>query len=179
MAAPKDFEALIGRRIVYAFVSLPLEEMFGPVFEAVAKVVTLRGLEAVRSERIHDQTTPSVVATIEQEIRDSRFIIADLTGSHANVLQEVRYASELGKPRILISQEAPEQATFNVQGLNIHPYDVEDLDRLQSLLLTLAVDLSSTEESRFAETPFDGTISAKMGLMDIVSSQWKNPFADG
>ncbi len=118
-----------------AFVSLPFGETFDPVFEAIAKVAMLRGLDAIRSERDPDHTTLAVASTVERDIRDSRFVVADLTGSHAHVLEEMRYASELGKPRILISQETPGQAAFNVQGLNIHPYDLDDLDRLQSSLL--------------------------------------------
>ncbi len=164
---------------MHVFVTLPFEETFDPVFETVAKVAILRGLDAIRVNRGHDPIAPSVMATVEKDIRDSRFIIADLTGSRPNVLQEVRYASGLGKPRILISQEAPEMAGFNVQGLNIYQYDPENLDSLQSLLLKLAVEPSSAEEIRSEETTFQGSISAKMGLMNIVPGQWKNPFANG
>ncbi|PON17894.1 hypothetical protein C2W62_10810 [Candidatus Entotheonella serta] len=163
---------------MHAFVSLPFGESFDPVFETIAKAVTLRGLDALCSTRVPEHTTAAMTSTMERNIRDSRFIIADLTGSHPHVLQEVRYASGLGKPRILISQETPKQAACHVQGLNIHSYDLEDLDRLQSLLRRLIVDLSDAEINDFEETPFQGSLSAKIGLMYMLPAQWKNPFAD-
>lgn len=161
---------------MHVFVSLPFEEAFDPIFETVSKVATLRGLDVVRADWRHSDVSPSVMTS--SAIRDSRFIIADLTGSNPGVLEDVRYASGLGKPRILISQEAPEKAVFNIQGVAIRQYDPEDLDRLQSLLIQFAVDPSSSEEISFGETTFDGSISARIGLMHMVPGQWENPFAD-
>ncbi len=162
---------------MFAFVSLPFEEVFAPVFETISKAVVLRGLNAIRSEPIDERITPPAMAAVETHIRNSRLVIADLTGSCVNVLQAVRYASGLGKPRILISQEEPEKTAFHAQGVNIYPYDLEDLDSLQSLLLKLAADLSTTEAHGLDDAGFHGSISAKVGLMHIVPSQWKNPFA--
>jgi hypothetical protein len=55
---------------------------------------------------------------------------------------------------------------------------LEDLGSLQSLLLKITANLSRNVEDPVTETPFDGAISAKVVLRDIVPGRWKNPFAD-
>ncbi len=161
---------------MHVFVSLPFEETFETVFEAVSKGAMLRGLEVVRTDATPDNTSPSATAPVA--IRDSRFIIADLTGDHPGVLRDVRHASEFGKPCFLIVQEGSEPVVSHVQGARIHPYDPEDLDRLQSAVLNFAVALSSAEDSRSADTTRYDSISARIGLMHIVPGRWKNPFSD-
>jgi hypothetical protein len=167
-----------GRKVVSAFISLPFEQVFDPVFETVSKVVMLRGFDAIRAHRAPAHTPASDLTTVARDIRESRFIIADLTGSHPNILQDVHYAIGLGKLPILITQDTPEKTEFHVPGLTIYQYDLEDLGSLQSLLLKIAANLSRNAEDHVTETPFDGVISAKVVLRNIVPGRWKNPFAD-
>ena len=161
-----------------AFVSLPFEEVFDPVFETVAKVVMLRGSNAIRAHRAPVHTPASDLTTVARTIRESRFIIADLTGGHPNVLRDVHYAIGLGKRPILITQDAPAKTAFQVQGWTTYQYELDDLDSLQSLLLKMVANLSSNVDEDVTEMSFYSPISAKTLLRDIVPGRWKNPFAD-
>ena len=145
---------------MHAFVSLPVGAMFNPVFETCAKVVMLRGIETIRAKPVQ--------APAAQEIRHSRFVIADLTGGHPNALQEARYASQLGKPCIFISQESPEKAALHVDGLPVHQYDPADLESLHDVLRQLVGALLNG----------DATF-ARIGMMNIGPQRWANPFANG
>jgi hypothetical protein len=162
---------------VGAFVSMPFEKIFDPVFEVVSKVLMLRGIEAMRSERVDEQTAPWLLPAVDIAIRDSRFIIADLTGSRPHVLREVHYASRLGKPCMLMSQERSEKAMLFFPVAPIFHYHLQDLTRLHSFLSTQAADVLSAEAHGFAEAPMRGPLSAMIGLRDIVPGQWKNPFS--
>jgi len=144
----------------------------------VAKVVMLRGSHAIRAHHARAHTPASGLTTLARAIRESRFIIADLSGSHPNILQDVHYAIGLGKRPILITQDAPEKTVFHRQGWTIYQYDLEDLDSLQNLLLQKVANLSRNVEDEVTETPLYDAISAKMVLRDIVPGRWKNPFAD-
>ena len=164
---------------MHAFVSLPFEKIFDPVFETLAKVAMLRGLVTCRTQPARASTAPLAQATTERHIRNSHFIIADLTGNDPNVEREVRDASKLGTPCILISQEAPEKAAFHLHGCHIHQYDVADLESLQSALLQSVVALSGAVENRLTEAPRHGAIAAKISIKHIVPGQWHNPFVNG
>ena len=162
-----------------AFVSLPVGETFEPVFETLAKVVMLRGMHATRSTSAHDATVFSAITPVSRDILESRLIIADLTGHHPKVLQEVNYANRLGKPLILMSQDVPDQAAPHVTGTHIYHYDLEDLDRLHDVVLQASMHMTMAEAEATAadDMPMHGSISAKISMMQTMTSHWKNPFA--
>jgi DNA-binding MurR/RpiR family transcriptional regulator len=90
------------------FVSCPFH---GPYKELIAKIEEAAERYSLRTVSV-DQ--PSVALPISdeilREIRESRVVIADITGKNPNVLHEVGLAQAYGKPLILITQSAPSEA---------------------------------------------------------------------
>ncbi len=115
------------------FVSFPFEERFDAVFQAIRDVVSKHGLNPIRIDQASHVAEP-IASEIQRRIRESRLVIADITGNNPNVHNEIGLAQALGKPLVLISQDRPSTASFNVRGLHILTYDIENLTRLRQLV---------------------------------------------
>ena len=127
------------------FVSFPFETRFDGVFDAIKDVVNKRNLNAVRI----DQTSPiaqPIAAAIHQRIRGARLIIADVTGNNPNVLNEIGQAQAFGKPLVLITQDRPTTAPFNVRDVQLHHYDPDDLLKLRVLIDRAITEATSPNE---------------------------------
>jgi hypothetical protein len=113
----------------HAFVAMPFSEDFEDLFHyGISSAVRTAGLLC---ERIDQQAfTGDVVTRLQREIRGARLVVADLTGSNANVFLEVGYAWGCGVPTVLISRrESP--LKFDVQGQRCLRYSgIKDAERL-------------------------------------------------
>ena len=127
------------------FVSFPFEARFDTVFETIQGVAAQRSLQALRIDRSSFAAEP-VAEAIRQRVSESRVFIADLTGNNANVLNEIGLAQALGKPLVLITQDAPADAPFNVRGLRILRYDEQDLLGLRRLVTGALAEATSPNE---------------------------------
>lgn len=126
------------------FVSIPFAPEFNEVFQAISQVASERGLKAYRIDAEH--LAVQIAEDIERKIRDSRFVIADVTNNNPNVLNEIGQARTLGKPLILISQDSPSEATFNIRGLRILNYSRKLLDDLKKILRRALSEATSPNE---------------------------------
>jgi hypothetical protein len=72
--------------------------------------------------------------------------VADVTGGNPNVMNEIGQAQILGKPLVFISQDSPEDAPFNVRGLVIHRYSLDDILQLKKILYSAIVEATSPNE---------------------------------
>lgn len=79
-------------------------------------------------------------------MRESRVLIADLTGNNANVLREIGFAQALGKPLVLITQDEQTDAPFNVRSLRILRYSEKDLAALRRLISAALAEATSPNE---------------------------------
>ncbi len=114
------------------FVSSPFGEPFDTLFETIAGVARQAGLLSYRVDQ--DHVAAPLAEVIEREIRESHIVLADITANNSNVLNEIGQAQALGKPLIIISQDAPEDAPFNIRGLRIHRYDKDRIQSFRKLL---------------------------------------------
>ena len=73
-----------------------------------------------------------IAADIERGVRESRVIVADVTGRNPNVLLEIGLAQAFGKVLILITQDPPSEAPFDIRHLRMIEYQMADLDQLQA-----------------------------------------------
>lgn len=127
------------------FVSFPFEPRFEAMFDAVKEVAAKRNLNAIRI----DQTSPiaqSISAAILQRIRGARLIIADVTGNNPNVLNEIGQAQAFGKPFVLITQDRPSSASFNVRDVQLNHYDPADLSGFRALIDRALTEATSRNE---------------------------------
>jgi hypothetical protein len=111
------------------FVSLPFDGSFDDVFRLVRDLAARHRLTAVRIDESLAFARP-VSDAILHSIRNSKLVIADITGGNPNVLHEVGLAQAMGKPLVLLTQGAPERAPFNVRSLKLIPYSSNDLASL-------------------------------------------------
>lgn len=127
------------------FVSSPFTAPFDEVFRAIGYVAQDSGLTAYRVDQ--GLIAHPINTEIERKIRQSRLVVADLTGNNPNVLHEIGQAQSLGKPLILISQDPPENAPFNVRSLRILHYDLGHLDQLRQVLVPAFSETTSPNET--------------------------------
>ena len=127
------------------FVSFPFEPRFDPVFEKISDAAAERHLQAVRIDRA-SYAAESIAESIQQSIRESRVVIADLTGLKANVLNEIGFAQALGKPLVLVTQDQPTDAPFNLRGLRILRYDEKNLADLRRAVSGALTEATSPNE---------------------------------
>ena len=168
-----------GELVMHAFVTLPFEAIFNPVYEACVRVAMRRGMETIRAKPAQVPAAAPIQSAAARDINRSRFVIADLTGSYPRALLEARYANQLGKPCILISQETPQKAAPHLDGISVHQYDLADLKSLQDVLHQLVGSLLNGDATFGFTAPLRGNRFAKVGMMNIGPQRWTNPFANG
>lgn len=140
-ATPRVLENIVND----VFVSFPFEPRFDVVFDAIKDVIAKRSLNAIRI----DQTSPiarSISAEIQQRIRGARLIVADVTGNNPNVLNEIGQAQAFGKPLVLITQDRPTNAPFNVRDVKLHHYDPVHLSEVRALIDRALTEATSPNE---------------------------------
>ena len=110
------------------FVSCPFH---GPYKELVAKIEEVAERCSLKTIAVDQCSVASPISQeILREVRESRVVLADITGKNPNVLHEVGLAQAYGKALILITQSAPSDAPFNIRHLRMIEYAAEDLPSL-------------------------------------------------
>lgn len=88
--------------------STPYNELY---MDVIKKVCGEFNIEAVRADETYGPGI--IIADIEKQIDESKFVIADITPTNPNVYYEVGYSHALNKPTILIA-ENPTKLPFDV-----------------------------------------------------------------
>ena len=107
------------------FISIPFAPDFDAVSRAITEVAKERRLVPYRVDEVN--LAEPIAQSIDRKIRESRIVIADVTGSNPNVLHELGQAQSLGKPIVIISQDDPRSAPFNIRGMRVHRYNLNNL----------------------------------------------------
>ena len=107
----------------FIFVLMPFTAEHEGIFEGVIKPLAKRKQLVCR--KADDAASRVIMEDIWRQINEARVIVADLTGSNANVLYELGIAHTLGKPVILIRQkgENHEAVPFDVQHVRMFLYE--------------------------------------------------------
>jgi hypothetical protein len=83
------------------------------------------GFEAIRADKMSE---PGMITSqVIQHIVDDPLVIADLTGSNANVFYELAIRHAIRKPLVQVIQKG-EKIPFDVAGMRTIPVDHKDLD---------------------------------------------------
>ena len=127
------------------FVSIPYNGRFDDVYDLVYRLASQRQLQAVRVDRL-EKTMEPVATLIQRCIREARLVVADITGNNPNVLHEVGLAQALGKPLVLLTQDPPESAAFNVRGFALIKYDPHQWEQLEQKLSSALAEATSPNE---------------------------------
>jgi len=135
------------------FLSAPFDGRCEAVLAFIQELAGQRQLGAVRIDQSRPQAEP-IADEIRSLLRGCRLAIADVTGNNPNVLHEVGLAQALGKPLILLSQDSPSSAPFNIRHLRILQYDPDKLQLLEPQILSAIGETSTpTEDLRAMLVP--------------------------
>ena len=85
-----------------AMVFIPADPTFEPVYGALRTACEARGMDVIRLDQIYGADLHS--GELRAEIKRSRFVISDLTGSDPNVLYETGFAEALDGGIVIIVQ---------------------------------------------------------------------------
>lgn len=106
------------------FVLMPFDEKFDGIYDLIKEELDNFNLNIIRADDINEPGT--VIDDICNNIKNSKFLIAELTDLNPNVFYEVGYADALDKNIILIiqkSQNDSEKFPFDVSGKRMIIYE--------------------------------------------------------
>jgi hypothetical protein len=119
------------RRTVFA--AMPFSNAYNNTyFFAMAPAASSVGAKCVRIDKV--QFSGDIVAAIDNAIRASIAVIADLSESLPNVLYEAGIAHAIKKPTIHICSTPLENLPFDVKTWNTIKYDKEQINELKPKL---------------------------------------------
>ena len=114
----------IGALLNQCFVIMPFNGLFRAQYERVIRpAVEATGLACVRGDEIFAK--PQIMADIWKTIRQSRVVLAELSGKNANVFYELGLAHAVGKPAIIVTRNEAD-VPFDLRALRYLYYDTND-----------------------------------------------------
>ncbi len=141
---------LLEPRSKVGFIARPFSKEFNEIGEELQSVLSELGCEALTYDP--DRPGGIVVREIVDQIRKSRFGIADITGSNPNVLMEVGVMITSGKDVLLIKKYGDDtQTPFNVSGHHAHEYRMSSAGQ---------IEIKRPDENRFR--PFSDAMRAAL-----------------
>jgi hypothetical protein len=132
---------------------LPFDRYYQNIFEPA---ITSLGLNSIRADSLF-RSSP-IMVDIWRFVRESRVLLADLSGKNPNVFYELGLAHAIGKPVILVST-AIEDIPFDLRGLRVLIYDKDNENwgsdlkkRIQKSLKETIADINSAVPPMFLES---------------------------
>ena len=127
------------------FVAMPFASEFENVFDfGIQLPLEAQGYAAIRTDK--HPFTGSVVEEIQRRIRESSFVIADISASNPNVLFELGYALGCDKPSVIICRRG-DDLPFDVSGMSTILYDPLVIRELKNTIAHLLREMSSRERA--------------------------------
>ncbi len=112
-----------------AFIIMPYKEPFETVYkDVIVPTLSNSGFSAVRADEMIGSRP--VVKDIQDSIRSSDLIIADMSGNNLNVYYELGMATVWEKDAILLAQSASD-LPFDTKAIRHLIYDLNDLAKLK------------------------------------------------
>lgn len=105
----------------YIFIAMPFKQEFENVYDFGLRLpIEKYGFLPIRSDKEYFEG--SIMEEIKRRIRESAFVIADVSTLNPNVLFELGFAQGCGKPTIIICKK-DEKLPFDVSGMNVIFYN--------------------------------------------------------
>ena len=122
------------------------------------------GYEAKRSDHIDE---PGIITSqIIEEIVESELVVADLTGSNANVFYELALRHAIQKPCIQLI-DANESIPFDVSATRVIQFDIDDIESVEDAKDEIRNQIESLDDD---DTRVDTPISVAMDLKRLKES---------
>lgn len=130
------------------FVIMPFNDKLNPIYESIIKPV-LKDLKynPLRADEIF--TSKPIIEDIWQNIKKSKFLIADLTDRNPNVFYELGLAHALSKEVILLTQNLND-IPFDLRHYRIIVYQdsISGADKLKSTLKGFIKELDNVKRTK-------------------------------
>ena len=141
------------RSLRHLFVAMPYAREFNNTYYfGIKDPVEQRDRKCERVDQ--DRYVGDVVDRIKERIAEAELLIADVTGSSANVFYEVGYADGLGKPIILLSQAQDVPFDLHTRHqIRYDPQDILSLSRALGELLDTVLPSPPAKEDRPRRSP--------------------------
>jgi hypothetical protein len=120
-AEPQDESTLTSQKRRTIFAAMPFAPEYDDVF-FVAMAFAAEQVNAVCRRVDQDNFSGDIVSRIEELIRASDAVIADISESKPNVLYETGFAHGVGRPRVHICCTELENMPFDVRNWNTLRY---------------------------------------------------------
>lgn len=128
------------------FVIMPFSDKLDPIYESIIKPV-LKELKynSLRADEIF--TSKPIIDDIWQNIKKSKFLIADLTDRNPNVFYELGLAHALSKDVILLTQDLKD-IPFDLRHYRIIVYqdNISGSDKLKLTLKEFIIDVDTKKK---------------------------------
>ena len=134
------------RKEPQAFIALPAESKGSDLRSVIEDALHQHDIRTVLAQ---EAASSSASFGIQEMLRDSDFVIADITGANPNVMIEVGMALGMGKRLLLLSQGRSSDLPFDLAAIQVAVYRPDDVGSVQKYLdLWLRDTLSEREASR-------------------------------
>src|SRR5262245_57913520 len=127
------------------FVVMPFHALFETEYQRVLKpAIEGTGLECVRGDEIYSRA--AIINDIWQSLRQSRVVVAELSGQNPNVMYEIGLAHAIGKPVIVLTRNQ-EDVPFDLKGLRYLFHDTNNPEWGENLRAELAKKIRGVLET--------------------------------
>jgi hypothetical protein len=117
-----------------AFIALPREARQSGLQSVIEETFQNNGVDVV-SILIPDSKAASIIAAnIQDLIRKTTFVVADVSGANPNVMLEVGMAMGMGKPILLLSRARAPELPADLAAQQVAVYNPNDLSSVRKYL---------------------------------------------
>ena len=129
------------------FIALPQDPDSADLRRVIEETLKENKVTAISSDIAND---PTVLAAVQDRIRDTDFMIADVTGANPNVMIEVGMALGMGKRILLLSKARSAELPVGLAAQQVAVYRPDNLSSVRKYVQLWLRDAISERESSAA-----------------------------
>ena len=117
-----------------AFIALPREARESGLQSVIEETLDNNGVDAVSIVISDSKAASNIAANIQDLIRKTTFVVADVSGANPNVMLEVGMAMGMGKPILLLSRSRAPELPVDLAAQQVAVYKPDDLSSVRKYL---------------------------------------------
>jgi hypothetical protein len=129
------------------FISLPMEASSSDLRQVIEEALKENRVTATSTDLVDD---PTVLAGVQDRIRDTDFMIADVSGANPNVMIEVGMALGMGKRILLLSKTRSTELPAGLAAQQVAVYRPDNLSSVRKYVQLWLRDAMSEREASTA-----------------------------
>ena len=117
-----------------AFIALPGDARQSGLQSVIEETLDNNGVDAVSIVISDSKAASNIAANIQDLIRKTTFVVADVSGANPNVMLEVGMAMGMGKPILLLSRSRAPELPVDLAAQQVAVYKPDDLSSVRKYL---------------------------------------------